>query len=363
MEGQNDEKKYDQEPVSEEEKLRRDIHNFSISVDQMMAGTLQQQSVKVMSAPLVMKLTGADILPVYIDRSVLHKILMGKHKEEMSPDLVKQIPRQLTDPLMILKSFDKQGKEIPNEQIFMIDLKDRNGSTIMVPLLLNVKNRHFEIHKIKSAYGRTFQTTSTPNNRWYIDKMSEKNLLYINKKRIIAWMQNLRDNSLGDNERRNLFGAHTGSQRHSMNTISSILNIPTEDDLVKLKHEVILSRKEIKFFIPEDLSPFCRQRLQRRLDKIFQTNPPAPKTLEQKYKILVKEALLRNQQTPYTEIDQAAVQKFLSEGYQPFRIKDVIFTYSPQIPLEIKPSEYQKQLFTRAKKNQALEKRKGREIE
>lgn len=45
------------------------------------------------------KSNNAPILPVYIRAKALNKILNGKHAYQLDADLLKQIPRALTDPV------------------------------------------------------------------------------------------------------------------------------------------------------------------------------------------------------------------------------------------------------------------------
>lgn len=52
--------------MSPEERLEQDEKQFSYAVDQFADGKLKEKTVRVMTTPLVMKLVGADILPVEI---------------------------------------------------------------------------------------------------------------------------------------------------------------------------------------------------------------------------------------------------------------------------------------------------------
>ena len=83
-----------------ERQLDADEKSFADSVDRFMAGKISTDTIQVMRTPLVMRLVGAEVLPVEISVSDLKKVLVDKHTD-ITPDIMKQIPRALTDPMMI----------------------------------------------------------------------------------------------------------------------------------------------------------------------------------------------------------------------------------------------------------------------
>ena len=183
-----------------------------------MEGKLKGGNVKVMTTPLVMKLVGAEILPVYIHQNILAKILKhGKkvdgihgHADEMDADILKQLPKALTDPMAIVES---KGK-----LVVITSLLDKNGDTIIVPFVLEKKikeEKYYTANLIGSVYGKK-------SNQWILDKISG-NLLYINKKRTNDWC------------------ITSGLQLPMEATESSVpfnkSTVPNETDLVKLKNE------------------------------------------------------------------------------------------------------------------------------
>lgn len=80
-----------------ERQLDADEKSFADSVDRFMAGKISTDTIQVMRTPLVMRLVGAEVLPVEISVSDLKKVLVDKHTD-ITPDIMKQIPRALTDP-------------------------------------------------------------------------------------------------------------------------------------------------------------------------------------------------------------------------------------------------------------------------
>ena len=86
-----------------ERQLDADEKSFADSVDRFIAGKEKLPMVCVMTTPLVLELTGAEGLPVEIAKTDLEKILNGKHAGDKTPEIMKQLPRVLTNPIMIFK--------------------------------------------------------------------------------------------------------------------------------------------------------------------------------------------------------------------------------------------------------------------
>lgn len=67
----------------------------------------------------------------------------------------------------------------------VVDLKDSNGATIVVPFELKVTTRkNYEINRIASAYGKTKKKSKNPSYEWFNSQLDEGNLLYVNRKRL-----------------------------------------------------------------------------------------------------------------------------------------------------------------------------------
>lgn len=211
-------KKKEYRQKADEAKLTEDEAAFSHNVDLFMNGELKGGNVKVMTTPLVMKLVGAEILPVYIHQNVLAKILKhGKkvdgihgHANEMDADILKQLPKALTDPMAIVES---KGKPV-----VITSLVDKNRDTIIVPFVLEKKikeEKYYTANLIGSAYGKK-------SNQWILDKILG-NLLYINKKRTDDW--------------RITSGLQLPIEAAELSVPFDKFTVPNETDLVKLKNE------------------------------------------------------------------------------------------------------------------------------
>ena len=122
-----------------ERQLDADEKSFADSVDRFIAGKEKSPLVRVMTTPLVLELTGVEILPVEIAKTDLEKILNGKHAGDMTPEIMKQLSRALTNPIMIFKSYTGPNGE--ERRVVVVDLKDSDGATIVVSFELKVTTK------------------------------------------------------------------------------------------------------------------------------------------------------------------------------------------------------------------------------
>lgn len=166
---------------SANEKLLEDENNFSGIVDEYKAGTLNEtKPYKVMTTPLAINLAGGKILPVTIDGGRINHIF-EKHFDGMTPDLLKQLPRAFADPIMVLDFYS-------GRKVVVLDLKDAQGSTIIVPLDLDVSRDRYKVNAINSAYGKG--GANGTNYNWFIEHNIKKGrVAYVNKEKTAKWLQ------------------------------------------------------------------------------------------------------------------------------------------------------------------------------
>lgn len=166
---------------SANEKLLEDENNFSGIVDEYKAGTLNEtKSYKVMTTPLAINLAGGKILPVTIDGGRINHIF-EKHFDGMTPDLLKQLPRAFADPIMVLDSYS-------GRKVVVLDLKDAQGSTIIVPLDLDVSRDRYKVNAINSAYGKG-GANGTNYNGFIEHNIKKGRVAYVNKEKTAKWLQ------------------------------------------------------------------------------------------------------------------------------------------------------------------------------
>ena len=203
-----------------ERQLDADEKSFADSVDRFMAGKISTDTIQVMRTPLVMRLVGAEVLPVEISVSDLKKVLVDKHTD-ITPDIMKQIPRALTDPMMIFSTYSGKNGEV--RKVIVLELKDKNGATIVIPMELERKKGNYEVNQITSAYGKTDKKTRRTSFVWFQKQLQEGKLEYANRKKVTDWISSEQPHWLIPKEK--------------VDNLLSAPNVANEEDLVKLKSE------------------------------------------------------------------------------------------------------------------------------
>ena len=203
-----------------ERQLDADEKSFADSVDRFMAGKISTDTIQVMRTPLVMRLVGAEVLPVEISVSDLKKVLVDKHTD-ITPDIMKQIPRALTDPMMIFSTYSGKNGEV--RKVIALELKDKNGATIVVPMELERMSDGYKVNRMTSTYGKTDRKTGEPSNEWFKKQLVAGNLEYVNRKKATDWISTEQPDWLIPKEK--------------VDNLLSAPNVANEEDLVNLKSE------------------------------------------------------------------------------------------------------------------------------
>lgn len=203
-----------------ERQLDADEKSFADSVDRFMAGKISTDTIQVMRTPLVMRLVGAEVLPVEISVSDLKKVLVDKHTD-ITSDIMKQIPRALTDPMMIFSTYSGKNGEV--RKVIVLELKDKNGATIVVPMELEHMSDGYKVNRMTSTYGKTDRKTGAPSYEWFKKQLEAGNLEYANRKKAIDWISTEQPDWLIPKEK--------------VDNLLSAPNVANEEDLVKLKSE------------------------------------------------------------------------------------------------------------------------------
>ncbi len=143
--------------------------DFSKAIDKIWAGEHIDQSrgnVQLGTTPKVFSAIGIADLPVTMNYSKLSRV-MDKHL--MTPDLLKQIPKQLNNPVMV---FENKDHDVDNSYVILTDLQDYKGDTITVYLHVKRESDGYLVNKIASIYGRG-------NNKTFVKShLMDGNLLY-----------------------------------------------------------------------------------------------------------------------------------------------------------------------------------------
>lgn len=202
-------------PVTEAEAvLLRDADAWKKAVDAFLADKLSRKSlIPVLSqTPLVFQLVGAKNLPMVTRQKVLTKVLKEKH--HLDPELVKQIPKALAEPVMIVRS---TGVDANSDITVVLDLRDRHRATVVVPVMFSDTGHGYEMNFLPSIYVKNDEKTKMPNNQWFVEQMISGNVLYADKKKVTEWNRVAK------------------RQLPGWNSIPNAKTLFTKDDLVKLR--------------------------------------------------------------------------------------------------------------------------------
>lgn len=200
--------------------------DFAKAVDDVANGKFSSQIIDVGTTPSVLKMLGLPDVNVVISGAVLKKVMLGKHN--VTPDTLKQLPKQINDPVAVMKSSTQQ-----NGYVVLTELMESvNGINKPVVSALHLKqtSQGIELINIASVYGR---------NNSQIQRGLENDLLYWNKKKGANFLDNLtlqlrsplsETNSIKGSQFLTAFGLRLPSHMQSDVNLSA-LNVKTEADL------------------------------------------------------------------------------------------------------------------------------------
>lgn len=185
---------YEQTPMGDAARasLERDVHDFGVAVDNIVAaGKLPSDPVKMLGqTPLVMQLLGRDTVTgkaaaqggIYAAPHVFD----GTHPN-MTPEMWKQIPAAMADPIAVFDSDSPAGRA-KGDLVFMLELTDANGATVVVPVALDVAKGRKQAHVniVKSAYSK--ESGGVPSNHWFMRQL-KKNARYMNGQKMEPWLR------------------------------------------------------------------------------------------------------------------------------------------------------------------------------
>ena len=180
---------YRVEGVEEPDHVKLAEVNFAKQVDAYLNGKMGKYDFfSVMQTPLVLQICSPEVkaLPMLMTQSVMTKIIK---KHNLSPDMIKQLPSSIDDPILVLKSATREDSVVA-----MLKLQNHNGENIVVPVSLNVSQKDnrgkiIYFNDITSMYGKGNEITKTPNYKWFVDQASTPGrLLYLNQKKFSQWL-------------------------------------------------------------------------------------------------------------------------------------------------------------------------------
>jgi hypothetical protein len=210
------------QPLQMQQKIETDIKNWGQVVDDQLNGKQINRTVQIMDSPLVLQMLGFDG-DVMIDPSIIHKVITGKHANQISIDDIKLLPKKIANPVAVFKNYNgRSQKVVPDEAILVLDMYAKNGNpninasgeNIQVVITFTKTANGTNINKIKTI-------TPRRNINWYNQQIANGNLLYTNTKKINRLV--------------------TGSRQQMAQPVTKqfIINnsIPNENDLDKLRKQ------------------------------------------------------------------------------------------------------------------------------
>ena len=208
-----------------EARLAEDEKQWASVIDQIE--TTPDKMVRVMQTPLSMQLVNVAALPVYMDTFKIKRI-MHEHPE-ITTDVLKQIPRALTDPIMILNSDTVSGR-----MVAILELKGTNDVNVVVPFELEKTQNGLQMNLIKSAYSRAKEENGKPvlDYGWVQKCINTGGLLYVNRLKAPEVLGMSKQKAMSFLSPAGVQFS-LGRKQHS----SLTLRIPDERDLVKLREQ------------------------------------------------------------------------------------------------------------------------------
>ena len=217
------------------QKLEEDSIRWGKIVDQIAQNKCTDKSLRIMTTPIVYSLTNMRQIPMYIDVSKIRKIF--KDHPEITYDILRRIPKEIANPVMILKSATVAGR-----QVIILNLKGTNGLNVIAPVQLDVQKGHIKVNILNSIYtkstnNKTNETKIIDNKskwvKWIREQIQGNRLLYVDRKRAIY--------NLGIGNKKATALLESAGVQFSMEPTkgSSLLNIkiPDDRDLVNLRED------------------------------------------------------------------------------------------------------------------------------
>ena len=172
--------------VEAQERLEGDVKRWEALCDRYASADKSQWKKNhdgdlydFMDMPVVLEMISNNNMQLQVYGSFFQHALRSVHKG-MTMAIVKQLPAAMADPVMILRGNNAR-------YVFVLDLKDSNGATILVPVEIQKTDaRHGVVNIVNTAYGKTKKDGITPNTSWFENQILRGNLLYLNKKKALT---------------------------------------------------------------------------------------------------------------------------------------------------------------------------------
>jgi hypothetical protein len=143
-------------------------------------GLERNESVGLSYTPAVLRMLGAESLPMEIDKETIRKVLQseiekgGKHGR-IGIDQLQDLPRYLNSPIMVFES-----KGHADSFVVMTEMTDKDGDTVVAAVHLSKMKQRHVVNDIASVYGKD-------NENFFIKEIRAGRLRYVDKQRSRKW--------------------------------------------------------------------------------------------------------------------------------------------------------------------------------
>lgn len=140
------------------------------------------QSVRLDYTPDVLRMLGAEDLPIEIDQETIQKVLEpsrvagGKHGRIGVQELM-DLPIYLNRPIMVFDS-----KTLPGALVVMTEIVDADGDTAVAAIHLSKRKGHRVVNNIASVYGKD-------DEQFFLREIKAGRLRYIDEKKSRRWAE------------------------------------------------------------------------------------------------------------------------------------------------------------------------------
>lgn len=125
-------------------------NDFSLAVDEVWSNQNLKlgTTIKLGTTPKVFQAIGVPKLPLVMNYD---KLTLIKEKHKLTPEILKQVPKQINNPVAIFKNNQNKPR---NSYVILTELYDKNNKPVIAALHAQRKQRRFEVNRIASIYGR-----------------------------------------------------------------------------------------------------------------------------------------------------------------------------------------------------------------
>lgn len=137
----------------------RRINKF---IDAFEARQLKDADTQILGpTPVVLQALGARDLPLQIDGATVRKVLAGKHANDVTADMLRQLPEGLYNPLLVFDSTTSEAK------VLVTEMASAKGNPVVAVVHFTKRHGGMVINDVASVYEKS--QAATAMTRWIND--------------------------------------------------------------------------------------------------------------------------------------------------------------------------------------------------